>query len=241
MACNAYYRIGLSGTPLDRTDRKSIMAIATLGPVIHRVSAETLVAAGVLAKAKVRLVTCKQGPARSATWNGVYNELVVRSKARNDLLVKIAKRAQKPSLMFVKNIDHGQKLANMLMCAGVQADFVWGTHSTTYRKSRVKALTRGALDVLVCSVVFQEGIDIPELRSVINASGSKSAIATLQRLGRGMRLDRAADGTVREGGDVFEMWDIMDDGNDWLETHSRARRHAYVTEGHTTVEEPPIP
>lgn len=241
MACNAYYRVGLSGTPLDRTDRKSVMAIAALGPVIHRVKAETLIEAGVLAAAKVRMVTVVQPTSAAATWHGVYGDKVVRSKVRNETLLKIAKKAAKPSLMFVKEVAHGQALANKLTCNGVNADFVWGSHSTDYRKSRVKALVRGALDVLVCSVIFQEGVDVPELRSVINASGSKSVIATLQRLGRGMRLDRAPDGTVREGGDIFEMWDIMDVGNDWLEDHSKRRRNAYLAEGHETVIDPPMP
>jgi superfamily II DNA or RNA helicase len=239
-ACNAYYRIGLSGTPLDRTDRKSIYAIAALGPVIHRVDAETLVKAGVLAKARVRLVTCEQ-TARAATWQGVYNECIVRSKVRNQLILKIAKRAAQPMLVFVKQVEHGQKLANMLTCNGIRADFVWGTHSTDFRKSRVASLVAGRLDALVCSVIFQEGIDVPQLRAVINASGSKSTIATLQRLGRGMRMDRAPDGSVREGGDVFEMWDVMDVGNDWLSDHSKKRRNAYVAEGHETTVEPTLP
>lgn len=240
MQCDAYYRIGLSGTPLDRTDRKSIMAISVLGPVIHRVKTEVLIEAGVLAKARVLMIECTQPKAKAVTWAGVYGEAIVRSQKRNDLIVKMVLRAERPSLMFVKEVAHGKKLVNMLACAGVKADFVWGSHSISYRKSRIDALKRGALDVLICSVIFQEGVDIPSLRSVVNASGSKSVIATLQRLGRGMRVDRDPDGNVRAGGDVFQMWDVDDAGNKWLEKHTQARKMAYLGEGHETVELPEL-
>lgn len=238
MACDAYYRAGLSGTPLARGDQKSIMAIAALGPVILRIPATRLVDAGILSKPRVRLVTVQQPTSASVTWTGVYHDKVVRSKKRNDALVAIAQRAAKPSFLFVKEIAHGRSITADLGRAGLNADFTFGNHSTEYRRSMAKALVRGALDVLVCSVVFQEGIDVPELRSVINGGGSKSIIATLQRLGRGMRVDRAPDGSVREGGDVFEMWDIFDVGNDWLEKHAKARRNAYIQEGHETIVEP---
>lgn len=234
-ACDAYYRVGLSGTPLARGDQRSILSIAALGPVIYRVRPEVLVNAGVLARARVRFIACTQPAAASATYQGVYNQRVVRSAARNTLVTKIAAAAAKPCLLFVKQIEHGRVLEAMLAAAGVRNEFVFGAHSVDYRKSVVRRMLSGAFDVVICSVVFQEGIDIPDLRSVINAAGSKSAIATLQRLGRGMRIDRAPDGSVKPGGDVFEMWDVDDRGNKWLERHSRARRSAYISEGHETV------
>lgn len=237
---HAYYRIGLSGTPLARGDRRSILAMATLGPVIYRLRSETLVNAGVLAKPKVRMLTVVQPPANAATFQGVYGLAVVKSAARNAALVELAERATKPALMFVKEIRHGHSLVSRLMAKGMRADFTHGNHSTDYRKSMVSRLTRADLDVLVCSVIFQEGIDIPELRSVINAGGSKSVIAALQKLGRGMRVDRAPDGSVREGGDVFELFDILDVGNEWLEKHSRSRKNAYLSEGFETIVEPPL-
>ncbi len=80
---------------------------------------------------------------------------------------------------------------------------------------------------------------MPSLRSVIVGGGGKSIIATLQRLGRGMRVDRKADGTIHEGGSVFEVWDILDKGNKWLEKHARVRMNAYAGEGYETFIEAP--
>lgn len=237
-ACDAYYRVGLSGTPLARGDRRSVLAIATTGPVIHRVKAETLVDAGILARPKVKMLTVNQALSPAPTWQGVYGDKVVRSAVRNAKIVAAAQRAAKPSLLFVKEISHGKTLVKELARAGVKADFTFGGHSTDWRKTSINALTRGAIDVLICSVIFQEGVDIPELRSVVNGAGQASIIAALQKLGRGMRIEKDADGKVKDGADVFELWDIYDTGNPWLEKHSRARRNAYLSEGHETIVEP---
>jgi len=46
---NARFRMGLSGTPLDRSDRRSLVAIGSIGPVVYRVRASTLQKRGILA------------------------------------------------------------------------------------------------------------------------------------------------------------------------------------------------
>jgi superfamily II DNA or RNA helicase len=223
---NAYYRIGLSGTPLDRGDRRSVLAIGGLGPVIYKIKNETLVNAGVLSKAKIRLIPVYQ-ESDCPTWQGVYGDCIVRSTKRNKALADAAAKSDKPCLVFVKEIKHGKALMKRMEKDGIKADFVWGSDSTERRKDAVKRLVRGETEVLVCSVIFQEGVDIPELRSVVIGSGGKSVIAALQRIGRGMR--------ITAGKTEFEVWDIADKGNKWLEKHTKARMNAYAREGHEMV------
>lgn len=234
---NAYYRVGLSGTPLARGDSKSMFAVGALGPVIYRVRTQTLIDRGVLATPTCRLETVNQESA-AATWASVYAALIVSSKERNARVVEMVKRAAKPGLVFVQQVEHGKLLEKLLLTAGVRAEFVWGAHSVSWRKSHIKRLEQGHFDVLICSSVFNEGIDIPALRSVTIAAGGKSLIASLQRLGRGMRVDRKQDGTVHEGGDAFEVWDILDTGNKWTARHAQARLHSYQNEGFKTFVEP---
>lgn len=230
----AYWRIGMSGTPLARGDRRSVLAVGALGPVIHRVPAEDLIAQGVLAKPQITMVAVP-AVSTAATYQGVYGECVVRGTQRNKALVEIAKRAAKPALLFVKQIKHGRVLCERLGKAGISAGFVWGDKQTASRQAAIKRLVRGDLDVLVCSVVFQEGTDIPELRSVIVGSAGRSVIATIQRIGRGMRV-------AEEKGNTFEVWDIYDKGHKILERHARARRKAYEREGHdVTIEQSVTP
>ncbi len=245
---SALYRVGLSGTPLARGDNRSTMAIAAIGPVIYRIRTELLIERGVLARPTIHMVQVNERSDRP-TWQGVYGEAIVRSAYRNRLVIEACRRAEKPGLLFVKEISHGKALTKALQKAGLQADFVWGNHSTEYRNARVRDLVKGKLDILVCSVVFQEGIDIPELRSAVFAAGGKSIIATLQRLGRGMRVERNARGEVIKS--TFEAWDLADNGCGctnyakgdphqgckWLERHTRERLKAYSSEGHAVLKE----
>lgn len=226
-ATGAYYRIGVSGTPLARGDQRSVLTIAALGPVIHRIRPEVLIEAGWLAKPKIRFVPVTQRTG-GETWQEVYSECVVESAPRNRAVAAAVARSAKPCLVFVKEIEHGRALLKLLSAAGVRAEFTWGSDPNEKRLAAVKRLVRGDIDALVCSVIFQEGVDIPSLASVVIASGGKSAIAAIQRVGRGMRTD---GGKKVE----FEVWDFDDRGDKWLEKHTRARLKAYVGESYEVV------
>lgn len=223
----AFYRIGMSGTPLARGDKRSILTIAATGPVIYRIKPETLINAGVLAKPKIRMLPVVQSSDKP-TWQGVYGECVVRSSKRNKTIVFAAQKAAKPCLVFVKEIAHGKQLKTMLAKVGVKSEFVWGSDSNEHRMAAVTRLVRSDIDVLICSVIFNEGVDIPALASVVIASGGKSLIAAIQRVGRGMRTD---GGKKSE----FEVWDVADRGNKWLDRHTRWRFRAYTGEGYEVI------
>lgn len=199
----AYYRIGFSATPLARGDRKSHLAVGSLGPIIHRVTAQQLIKDGVLSAPTIRMVRCEQDFSGSARW--IYKPLIVKSRKRNVLLLDIIRRCKKPALAFVKEVKHGQALTDWIQKIGLRVEFAWGKKSGTERERITGLLDRGEIDVVVANVVFQQGVDIPTLESVVVGGAGKSAIATLQRLGRGMRTDQGRKMT-------FDVWDIMDDG-----------------------------
>ncbi len=226
---SAYWRFGLSGTPLARGDRKSLLAIGALGGIIHRIKPEVLIEAGALSRPTIRTVPVVQATTKP-TWQGAYGDLVVKSKQRNQTVVNMAVEAQKPAFVFVQHVKHGKILKPMLEAAGMRTDFVWGAHETWLRGKVLEKLQAGKLDVVVCSSVFQQAIDVPKLRAVINAAGGASVIATLQRIGRGTR--------VTEDKTTFEVWDIADRGNRWLERHTRERIGAYEGEGYAVTSAP---
>mgnify|MGYP001579345397 FL=1 len=218
----ARFRWGVSGTPFRRGDQRDVLVVAACGPMLYEIGSNELIARGLLARPEIRMVRVAQ-PEVGGSWAEVYERGVVQSTQRNAAVVRAVLRAKQPALVFVKAIEHGRLLHKMLSAAGLAVDFVWGSDSTAARKEAVKRLRRGDLQVLVCSTIFDVGIDIPEVRACIVASGGKSAIATIQRLGRGMR--------VVEGKAAMELWDFLDEGHKWLRRHSRERVRAFQQEG----------
>lgn len=255
----AYYRIGLSATPLSRGDNKNALIIGAIGPVIYRVDVDTLVGKGVIERPHVHLVPFKHEKpvdvnARSTfAWSKVYANAIVKNASRNALALSLTKRAEKPCIVFVKNISHGKALTKALEREGIKARFVWGDLSATARDYLIKDVERGVIDVLVASVVFQVGVDIPSLRSAVIVTGGKSTIATIQRVGRGMRK---AEG--KTGFDVYDIEDVScgcvkaakamglrgSTGSHaacrWLEAHSHERVSAYVKEAYEVTRDPSI-
>jgi superfamily II DNA or RNA helicase len=219
---NAYWRVGLSGTPLARGDRRSVKSVAALGPVIYRIKTETLIDEGVLAAPEIRMVPVEQYSTKP-TYQGIYGELVVRSTTRHKAIVDSVTQSAKPCMVFVKQLNHGNELKKRLLKSGFNVDFVSEKEPEAKRERMKTKLERGDLDVLIASVVFQEGVDIPNLASVVMAHGGRSIIATLQRIGRGMRTDDGRKST-------FEVWDIFDCGCSMLEKHSKVRKRAYERE-----------
>lgn len=220
----AYYRVGLSGTPLERSDKRAIYAIGALGPVVYRVMPETLINLGILARPRIYAVRLRQEHDAKG-WQAVYKHLIVKSHIRNVLVLEIVKRAARPMFVFVKNVEHGKLLTQAMNQSGIRTEFIWGAKETPARAQAIKDLRYGNLHAIVCSVVFQEGIDVPELAAVVNAAGMSSSIAALQRIGRGMRSDQ---GRKSE----YEVWEIHDQGNKFMTRHSQSRLRAYKKEGH---------
>lgn len=226
---NARWRFGFSATPLARGDSQGLRVIAAAGPVVYRVRYNELEDQGYLSKPKIRMVEHQHpkpaegfDPMKSAPWRVVYGQSVVRNSARNATIVEVVKQAQKPCIVFVKDVQHGRKLALTIRDAGFRTAYVSGSRRVDSRASILRRLDDGDLDVCVATVVFQEGIDVPSLRSVVIASAGTSAIAAVQRAGR---ATRAADGK-----DGCEVWDIWDKGHA-LARQSGARKRAYEKEG----------
>ncbi len=231
-ACTgAYYRYGFSGTPFARGDKKNVYVWGALGPVIHTMRAPDLIAQGVLAIPRVRLLPVVQ-LIKAKSWQDVYRLGIVESKERNKVVIKAALRAAKPCLLFVQHIEHGKALLRDLEGKSVPAEFVWGTHKTPIRRAAIRRLVHGDTDVLICNVIFQEGVDIPELQSVVMASGGKSVIAALQSVGRGLRK-RATTGEIIK--EEVEIYDFLDRGNVWLQKHARSRMRTYAREKYPVV------
>jgi len=222
---NAYYRVGQSGTPLVRDDWDNLRTIGALGPVIYQIPRQVLVDGQVLSAARVRMVECSQPDYHTPYWREIYQRSVVYSAKRNCLLAEIAARARKPAFLFIDEINHGEQVHMRLKRRGVRVSAVYGDKQAHQRASALQDLVDGRTEVLICTAVFQEGVDVPALKAVINGQGKKSIIAQLQRIGRGMRV-------CGDGDNTFDVWDIADTGQHVLERHAKKRLATYQDEGY---------
>lgn len=225
----AYYRLGLSGTPLERKPFDTMRMIGAVGPVVYKIKTSTLVDAGVLAKPTVRVIPYHHNLGEAAkgwTWRQTYDKAIVDSMGRNALVAEMALRAPKPCLVFVDETDHIKALKPRIEALGLSVGAAHGQHDTSQRSREIARLVDGSIDVLICTSIFQEGVDIPSLASVVMAAGKSSAVGAVQRMGRGMRVDAASGKTT------FTLLDVGDAGNGWLAKHAKARVAAYSKQGH---------
>jgi superfamily II DNA or RNA helicase len=227
---------------LSRGDRRSLFSVATTGSVIYKVDVQMLIKRKFVAQPHIQMVECTQNSS-CGTWRTSYTTNIVKSKKRNAIVANVAAFAPKPGLVFVREKKHGKELEKLLKDKGISCEFVWGEKKTHEREAAIQRLRDGELDIIVCSVVFQTGTDIPEVQSMVIACGGKSEIGTLQRIGRGMRILRDSEGNVIK--DHFYVFDILDKalrgpgrGNRWNVKHSQERFKTYRSVGHeVTVKE----
>jgi superfamily II DNA or RNA helicase len=233
---NAFYRLGLSATPLGRADKADLLTVGAIGPVIYRADAQDLQAKGVLAGADITFLTYPEQPRsywakvqalmrhdQRRAYQLAYDIGVVKNQARNHAVVEAVKASPKPCLTFVKLVSHGHDLKKQMTRAGLKVDFVSGQENSYERKDAIKRLVYGELDVLLSSAVFYQGVDIPELLSLVNAAGGLSDTQSIQRLGRGTRKV--------EGKDKVLLFDFLDSGP-FLKRHAEARKKTYERSGY---------
>ena len=246
---NAYYRIGLSGTPLSRGDSRNIYTTGGLGDVIHQVKPKFLIDRQYIARPNITMVPhiCKI-PTRK-TYIAAYKECIASCVRRNRLVVGVAEFAKKPCLVFVKNKNHGKDLEKRMRDHGIRAAFIYGDHSTAQRDRAIQDLENGNLEVAICTKIWQTGTDIPSLASLINAAGGASAIEAIQRVGRALRVVRDDSGkVVKAQADIYDIHDIdpkVSNGKtgrkvktkarDWFQKHAESRVGHYKSQGYPII------
>lgn len=199
--CDASWRLGLTATP--SLSGPGMSLIGMVGKVLVDIPAVDLIAAGRLVPPRIWF--CKFGEKsklpKKTHYQTIYKDLIVNNVKRNELIkdvAKVFKEEKKSCLILVKRINHGEILADMLCYFGIKSDYLQGSVSEPDRKVMMEKLFDGRLDCVVATTeLVSEGIDLPELRALINATGTRgggnksededSGAQTLQILGRLLR------------------------------------------------------
>jgi superfamily II DNA or RNA helicase/HKD family nuclease len=96
-------------------------------------------------------------------------------------------RTKMRALGFCVGIAHARFMAGQFNAAGLESVALDGESSLDERRVAVERLRRGELRAIFTVDVFNEGIDIPEVDTILLLRPTESATIFLQQLGRGLR------------------------------------------------------
>lgn len=221
-------RIGLTATVQTENVEAAMAAEAFLGPVIGKISIEKAQELGLVADVKVKIIKypVDVGLKEVRKYAEVYQKGVVNCFARNSAIAETAqKHVEKGDsvLIMINEIKHGENILAQVRRLGVRSVFVYGNTDAEARMMAKEKLNRKDIQCVICSVIWNEGVNIPELNVVINAAGGKGEIRTLQRLGRGLRKTKDKDTLV--------YYDCLDLSHNYLIAHFGTRFALYSEQG----------
>lgn len=94
---------------------------------------------------------------------------------------------QMKALAFCVSRDHANYMVRQLLLKGVKADVLTSDNSNE-RQQKQQAIRSGEINVLCVVDIFNEGVDIPEVDTLLFLRPTESLTIFLQQLGRGLRL-----------------------------------------------------
>ena len=91
------------------------------------------------------------------------------------------------ALAFCVSKKHAQYMTEQLLLKGIKADILT-SDNTTERQQKQQDIRSGNINVLCVVDIFNEGVDIPEVDTLLFLRPTESLTIFLQQLGRGLRL-----------------------------------------------------
>lgn len=91
------------------------------------------------------------------------------------------------ALGFCVNVEHARFMARIFQHAGVPATAVWGDSPEDERRAALERLRRREITVLFSVDLFNEGVDLPNVDTLLLLRPTDSPTLFLQQLGRGLR------------------------------------------------------
>jgi superfamily II DNA or RNA helicase len=221
----AHYRIGFTGTlPNHITELYSVKSF--LGPVLREYPSGFLAEQGFISKCNVKIIRMKYDFIESGIYRDIKKE-VFYNLHRLDTIGRIVKESDENILLLVSYIAEGKKLVQVLnrLAQNKEVIFLSGKDKVDLREEwRQKMIKERNIALIATYGIFQQGINIPNLKYAMLASPVKSKIRTLQSVGRTLRLHENKE----ESGAI--IYDIIDEVK-FLKKHGQRRLEYYESEG----------
>lgn len=184
------FLLGLTATP-DRTDQSDILSLCD-DNLVYTCNLFDGIEAGLLAPFLYFGILDEEVNYEEIPWrNGKFdpeslsNKLATLARARH-ALKEWRTRSQKRTLAFCVSIKHAEFMAAHFRAAGIDSVAVYAG-SATGRAEALDLLEKGQIRVVFSVDLFNEGVDLPGIDTVMMLRPTESKILFLQQLGRGLR------------------------------------------------------
>jgi len=188
---NPQFLLGLTATP-DRTDGSDILKLCG-NNLVYRLDLFDGITGDQLCPFHYygifdREVNYEHIPWRSGKFDPqkLSTQLATQGRAKH-VLKEWREKSQQRTLAFCASRKHADYMAEQFKKSGIKAESVH-TESTLTRSEALEALGSGELEVLFSVDLFNEGVDLPQIDTVMMLRPTESKILFLQQLGRGLRL-----------------------------------------------------
>ncbi|WP_006244491.1 DUF3427 domain-containing protein [Mycolicibacterium tusciae] len=136
-------------------------------------------------------VQWKRGGYDLTALDGLYTGNDARTRiVLKELRDKVSDVTTMRGLGFCVSVAHARYMAQRFVDAGIPARAVSAETSAAERRNALQALRNCEINALFAVDLFNEGLDIPEVDTVLFLRPTESATVFLQQLGRGLRLTR---------------------------------------------------
>ena len=116
------------------------------------------------------------------TSSDIWARLVVK-----EVIAKVDDPSVMRALGFCVNIEHAKFMAHHFTIHGIAAVAIWGDSPELERKQALSDLANGVVQVVFSVDLFNEGIDVPSVDTILMLRPTDSATLFMQQLGRGLR------------------------------------------------------
>ncbi len=219
----ARYRLGFTGTlPNDPTELYNIKSF--LGPILAEYPSGLLAEQGYIAKCNVRAISISYNSIESTSYHDIKDEVFNKDK-RLKMISKLVRKAEHNILLLVSYIAEGDKLMKLInRHTNKEVVFLSGKDKTAVREEwRQKMMDQNNIALIATYGIFQQGINIPNLKYAMLASPTKSKIRTLQSVGRTLRTHE----NKKRGATIIDLIDEVK----FLGKHGSRRLEFYESEG----------
>lgn len=223
--CPARYRIGLSGTAFGDAEVRDYTLMAHTGPRLIRVRNLELIERGVSAKPKIIFMKSDSHSIPEKIFHKAVRHGITYNDVRNEQIADLIRKLHGKGdsiLVLTPYKQHGYQLFNRLEGNISPLYYSHGSTPDFIRKQNLEAFREDG-GVLIATPIFDEGVDLPVINSLVLACSGKKERRILQRVGRALRK--------KEGENIVHIYDFWDWHNKFLSRHSYNRLKVYLTEG----------